>query len=280
LLKKTRPSKSFGLAALLFLASACSSEESYLLQQNYSENEGFRVAVVAATPAQADAKHDIYISAPQTIVRESIQFCVGTADTCTAANAEKFGVIPHLSRTGFYKVDRSFSITPKQHYTVSGKDGSGQVVQTTIRIDDNDCHLAPDDFTCRVEMEVLRLTNVKRAASGRTEFTNAKYIGCASRLWSQEMARRGSISHDWFSNGTLRQKYRNECSGTGTISAENVAMSGGSSQTPEAVATTFVNMWWNSSGHRANMLGNYRSMGVGFFKRGNSWYGTQNFGAE
>ena len=147
-------------------------------------------------------------------------------------------------------------------------------------LEDADCHLAPDEFTCLVEMEVLRLTNVKRSANGRREFTNAKFIGCASRLWSAEMARRGSISHDWFSNGTLRQKYRDDCSGTGTISAENVAMSSGSGQTPESVATQFVNMWWNSPGHRTNMLGNYRSMGVGFHKRGNSWYGTQNFGAE
>jgi uncharacterized protein YkwD len=147
-------------------------------------------------------------------------------------------------------------------------------------IEDADCHLAPDDFTCRVEMEVLRLTNIKRSANGRREFNNAKFIGCASRLWSVEMARRGSISHDWFSNGTLRQKYRDDCSGTGTISAENVAMSSGAGQTSESVATQFVNMWWNSPGHRTNMLGNYRSMGVGFHKRGNSWYGTQNFGAE
>ena len=268
----------------MLLNAACSSDESHLLEhanynETYADNDLFRVAMVPTSSA-SDAKVDFYISTSETMVKDTIKFCVGTADVCATADAEKIGVVSHPNRAGFYKVDRSFSITTKQHYTVTGSDQSGSSFKTTIRIEDNDCHLAPDDFTCRVEMEVLRLTNAKRTSNGRNAFTNAKFIGCASRLWSVEMARRGSISHDWFSNGTLRQKYRSECSGTGSISAENVAMSGGSGQTPETVAAQFVNMWWNSSGHKANMMGNYRSMGIGFHKRGNSWYGTQNFGAE
>lgn len=143
-----------------------------------------------------------------------------------------------------------------------------------------ECYGAPNDTVCRIEVAVWRLTNEKRQSQGLQPFTFAKKIGCASRLWSVEMGKRGRISHQWFSNGQLRQKYVSDCQGTGQLQSENVAMAGGGGNDPDAVARQFVEMWWNSPGHKANMLGNYKSMGVGFAQTGNAWYGTQNMGAE
>ena len=64
-----------------------------------------------------------------------------------------------------------------------------------------------------------------------------------------------------------------------SINGENVAMYGPSSASDaEAAGRELAEMWWNSSGHRANMLGNYKGLGVGVYRTASGEiYGTQIF---
>jgi uncharacterized protein YkwD len=104
-----------------------------------------------------------------------------------------------------------------------------------------------------------------------------------ARDWSLKQAKSGRISHSGFPN-SREAVYRAEFGVSTDFNGENVAytsMVGGSDQSDaaaEAVAKEFAVMWWNSSGHRANMLGNFKRIGVGMHKtsRG-AWYATQVF---
>ena len=73
-------------------------------------------------------------------------------------------------------------------------------------------------------------------------------------------------------NAKIRSAFPN--SGA-SAAAENVAMfSGGGGD----VAQRLVDMWINSPGHRANMLGGYRTFGAGYAKGWAGNFGTQIFG--
>ncbi len=48
---------------------------------------------------------------------------------------------------------------------------------------------------------------------------------------------------------------------------------------PAEVAKRFVRMWMNSAGHRKNLLGDYRHLGVGVAIQGGKAYASQVFGA-
>ena len=59
---------------------------------------------------------------------------------------------------------------------------------------------------------------------------------------------------------------------------ENIAWIGGTSLTAKQAAARFQDMWWNSQGHKANMLNSsYTHLGVGLFKNGRGWYATHVF---
>lgn len=138
------------------------------------------------------------------------------------------------------------------------------------------CHKAPDAYTCEVEQEVARLTNLKRQQAGLAPLTFDKRIGYVARLWSQEQANRNTISHEWFNSGEWARQFEQEFKTRAPRGAENVAQNidAGSAT---ATAQRLVDMWWGSAPHRANMKGNYRNIGVGFVKKGTLTYATQNF---
>ncbi len=145
----------------------------------------------------------------------------------------------------------------------------------------SECYKA-DPFICEVELAIWRQTNEYRKKSGRANLTFGPKMGFVSRSWSASQAKRGSIGHDGFPSSRYTV-YSKEFPEEPRIrmSTENVAYSGSRSQNAEAVAKVFTNMWWNSSGHRANMLGNHKAIGIGVVKRGSStYYATQIFGNE
>lgn len=137
----------------------------------------------------------------------------------------------------------------------------------------NDCYEA-DSWTCDVEAEIARLTNLKRPSPLNQSFESS----FVARTWSAEQAAVGTISHTGFPaarNSVLRDEFPNAAWG---FRAENVAMFGGyDSSDPLLVAERFVEMWYNSEGHKTNMLGNYRFIGVGVSRKGNAVYATQLF---
>ena len=140
------------------------------------------------------------------------------------------------------------------------------------------CHKA-EKFICDVELAIARKTNEKRGTSAPLKFS--KKLGFASRKWSESQSNRGSIGHGGCPGARmadLRAEFGADAAGV-SMAAENVAMTGGSSADAEAVAQAFVTMWWNSGGHRRNMLGRYEAIGVGVVKgRRGSYYATQIFG--
>ena len=139
----------------------------------------------------------------------------------------------------------------------------------------SDCYKG-DEFTCKVEIEIVRLTNEKRV--GLSPLRHDKNMAFVARDWSRQQGQSGGISHNGFP-GARAQVYQREFGQNGSVSAENVAMFSGGSGTPaEEVAKRFVDMWYGSPGHRANMLGSYGSLGAGVYKSVFGYYGTQIFG--
>lgn len=145
-----------------------------------------------------------------------------------------------------------------------------------------DCYKG-DTFICKIERLITDKTNKYRASRGLQPLTHEAKFSFVARDWSLQQGRAGNISHRGFPN-SRESVYRAEFGVSTDFNGENVAytsMVGGGSQSDaaaEAVAQEFAVMWWNSSGHRANMLGNFKKIGVGMHKtsRG-AWYATQIF---
>jgi uncharacterized protein YkwD len=148
-------------------------------------------------------------------------------------------------------------------------------------VTDGSCYKA-EKFICDIERAIIDQTNAYRSKRGLQPLACALKLGFAARTWSNSQARKGWISHSGFPNARyqdIQQEFGS--SDNIDISAENVAMTGSSGTDAQAVATDFTDMWWGSSGHRANMLGDYKSIGVGIASDGSgSYYGTQDFGTE
>ena len=146
--------------------------------------------------------------------------------------------------------------------------------QIGLSLTNSDCYKG-DTFVCAAEKEITRLTNSKR--SGRTALINNIKTGFVSRDWSQKQSTQG-LSHSGFP--TARETvYKNEFGQSISFLAENVAyFTGCGNMTAQQIAAKFVDMWWNSSGHRQNMLGNYKNLGSGVHRTSTgACYATQLF---
>jgi uncharacterized protein YkwD len=131
---------------------------------------------------------------------------------------------------------------------------------------------------CKIEQLIADKTNAYRRGQGLSNLQFDPKVAFVSRDWSQKQSQRGDISHDGFASARVAV-YRSEFGSSVSLRAENVAYSSCSSrQSEEAIASLFATMWWNSSGHRANMLGGHRAIGVGMYiNSSGSCYGTQIF---
>ncbi len=98
-----------------------------------------------------------------------------------------------------------------------------------------------------------------------------------SNLADSLMADKGQISHDGFPQDRKRALTAEFPSATWNFYAENVAMLSNSGTDATKIAEQFVEMWWKSPGHKANMVGNHKKIGVGVSKVGNKYYATQIF---
>jgi uncharacterized protein YkwD len=145
-----------------------------------------------------------------------------------------------------------------------------------------DCYKA-DAFICKIEALIAAKTNKYRASRSLGALsTNAK-MSFVARDWSLKQSNAGFISHNGFP-GARNTVYKTEFQEAFNFMGENVAytsVGAGSDQSDaaaERIAETFAVMWWNSPGHRANMLGRFGSIGVGMYKNSRgAWYATQLF---
>ena len=124
------------------------------------------------------------------------------------------------------------------------------------------------------EQAILELVNQERAANGLPPLRANADLTNAARYHSVDMAQDAYFNHDsydrtgdelikacdWYIR--VRTFYAG-----GSRIGENIAWN---YRSPEEV----MQGWMNSAGHRANILGDYREMGIGFY----DWYWSQDFG--
>jgi uncharacterized protein YkwD len=136
-----------------------------------------------------------------------------------------------------------------------------------------------DPKICRIEARIADLTNGHRHDQGLSPLAFDPQMSFVARDWSSQQAAAGDISHAGFPDDRS-SVYVREFGALGGIfiAGENVAMNGGMSTDEEQVAAQLTEQWWESDGHRANMLGEYDGIGVGVAITGDgSVYGTQDF---
>ncbi|HBL84737.1 MAG: hypothetical protein A2Y17_01895 [Clostridiales bacterium GWF2_38_85] len=125
-----------------------------------------------------------------------------------------------------------------------------------------------DPGTRSFEQQVIDLTNQKRLANGLPALQEDWQLSRCARYKSQDMHDKRYFSHTSPTYGSpfeMMNKFNIYYRSAG----ENIAMG---QKTPQQV----VDAWWNSPGHRQNMLNaSFTYIGVGYVADGNYW--TQMF---
>lgn len=111
---------------------------------------------------------------------------------------------------------------------------------------------------------ILQDTNAYRAQHGRPAVQPMAALDLVAQTWSQYMAATGDFRHNL--------AFFSQYPGDPSAGAENIAVG----YTPESV----VAGWIGSSGHRANLLGSYTHLGIGYARSASGRaYFTQNLAA-
>lgn len=110
---------------------------------------------------------------------------------------------------------------------------------------------------------ILADTNALRAAGGLPPLVESTAMDSVAQNWSAQMSASGSFIHN--------PNYSTQIPTGWSGAAENIA----TGYTPDTV----VEAWHQSSGHYANIMGNYNAIGIGYFVGSNGQtYLTQDFG--
>jgi hypothetical protein len=109
---------------------------------------------------------------------------------------------------------------------------------------------------------ILADTNALRAAGGLAPLVESIAIDSVAQNWSAQMSASGSFIHN--------PNYSTQIPSGWSGAAENIAYG----YTP----ATVVEAWHQSSGHYANIMGNYNSIGIGYYQANGQTYFTQDFG--
>ena len=121
-----------------------------------------------------------------------------------------------------------------------------------------------------IEREVARLVNIERQKAGLAPLTFSEEISKVARIKSQDMADKNYFSHTSPTYGDPFEMMRTFGIKYG-YAGENIAKGYRS-------ATSVMNGWMNSSGHRANILNrNFNKIGVGYVEANGTTYWTQMF---
>lgn len=122
----------------------------------------------------------------------------------------------------------------------------------------------PDTTLTSYVNEVIRLTNLKRTQNGLKALTANWELNRVAQYKAQDMRNKNYFSHTSPTYGSPFDMIK--AFGISYRSAgENIAKG---QSTPAQV----VEAWWNSSGHRANILNSsYTQIGVGYVADGKYW---------
>lgn len=114
-----------------------------------------------------------------------------------------------------------------------------------------------------VQARILADTNGYRVQAGLAPLTMTRAMNAVATTWSQDMAGRKTMDHN--------PSYASQMPPGWTRAGENVAYG--------YAYTDVTKGWYDSPGHRANLLGDYTTIGIGAAKASDGrFYYTQNFG--
>jgi uncharacterized protein YkwD len=117
----------------------------------------------------------------------------------------------------------------------------------------------------RVEQAIFKYTNIERQNNGKAPLIWDTKLASAARSHSEDMAKNRFFSHTSYDGRSPGQRLN----ALGFYAwGENIAATGfyTLNSDPDAVGKGIVQMWMNSDGHRANILGdsiNFNRIGVG-----------------
>lgn len=109
---------------------------------------------------------------------------------------------------------------------------------------------------------VYALVNEARFANGQAGLLRNGALDDVAAAWANQLAAAGTLSHN--------PSYSTQIPGGWVRAGENVAQG----QPSEAA---MHNAWMNSSGHRANILGDYTDIGIAYLAAGGTTWGVEVF---
>lgn len=124
-----------------------------------------------------------------------------------------------------------------------------------------------------IESDFIAILNTERATLGKSPVAANSCLSTAAYLHSEDMAERGYFSHTSLDGRTFDQRiiaagYTNYVS-----LGENIAYAYGA---PDAAKV--YEMWKNSPGHYANMMGDFNEAGLGVYSKNGYTYYTLDLG--
>jgi uncharacterized protein YkwD len=133
--------------------------------------------------------------------------------------------------------------------------------------------LLPVSAQTSVESDFLVILNSEREALGKNPIAFNFCLETAAYLHSQDMAEQNYFSHTSLDGRTFDQRIV-AAGYTDFVSlAENIAYSSG-----EPDAAQVYEMWKNSAGHYANLMGDYNEAGLGVYSKNGRTYYTLDLG--
>jgi Uncharacterized protein with SCP/PR1 domains len=128
----------------------------------------------------------------------------------------------------------------------------------------------PISVQASAESQILQLMNAKRTEAGLQPLTLDNTLVQVARYKSNDMIQNNFFDHT-NPDGTKWTNWLQAIGYKYTTTGENIAYN-----TYDAVE--LFNQWWNSPGHRANMMNaSYNKVGIGVIKGNNKYMGTQEF---
>ncbi|MDX2214874.1 MAG: CAP domain-containing protein [Oculatellaceae cyanobacterium bins.114] len=123
----------------------------------------------------------------------------------------------------------------------------------------------------QLEAEVWQQINVIRQQRGLSPLKNNPKLAQVARRYSQRMAEQNFFSHTAPEGDTMVDRVRSV--GIFYFALGENLFKGTNLSEPASAAVTG---WMNSPGHRRNILrSEYREMGIGVWRKGNTYYFTQ-----
>lgn len=133
-----------------------------------------------------------------------------------------------------------------------------------------------DSYISEIEQAIFTRVNAERTSRGLQPLNYNNTMQNYARIKSKDMGDRGYFAHE-NPEGELITAQMKRDGVTYSAWGENIAYIQGN-QSNASLAEQFMNNWMNSQGHRENILSsNFKSIGIGVYKIGNTYYATQEF---